>query len=376
MRTPRSSLLAAIALILLANCSAADAATPTTKKAIWGPLERAGKSQFPIYRDLGVGIYQMGIRWDSVAPQRPADPTNPADPAYQWPTDIDEAVTEGGKNGIRVLVMLFGTPGWANGGKDHTWAATDPKDFADFSAAATKHYPGVRLWMVWGEPCRGFNFHPLFGEQRGRYGKPLTLDQQAGPRAYAQLLDGAYGAIKAAQPSDLVVGGNCFTGTTSTLRTDMSPLNWMRYMLLPNGKPPRMDLYGHNAISARRPDLTRPQIAPGAADFSDLDLFATWIDKYIDRPRKKKTATRIFISEWLLPTDHFGAEATFYVTRKTAASWTSDALRITRASKRIYSLGWFKLYDDPPNASGDEATYGLLDSDGKRKPAYAAFKGG
>ena len=32
-----------------------------------------------------------------------------------------------------------------------------------------------------------------------------------------------------------------------------------------------------------------------------------------------------------------------------AASWLRSALRITRRSRRIYTLGWFSLYDDPPN---------------------------
>jgi hypothetical protein len=360
----------------LVAAAGADAAKPTTKKAIWGPLAVNGVSQFPIYRDLGVGILQMPLQWDGVASRRPADPRNPADPAYNWPTDIDQAVAEGRKYGIRVLVMITRAPLWSNGGKGATWAPNDPKDFADFAAAASRRYPGVRYWMIWGEPCRGDNFHPLVGEPAGKFGRKLTPAQQVGPRTYARMLDGAYGALKSVQRSDLVVGGNCFTGTTSTLRTDMSPLNWMRYMRLPNGKPPRMDLYGHNAISARRPDLRRSQVAPGSADFSDLDLFAKWLDRYIDRPRHKRKHTRIFVSEFFLPTDHFGAEATFYVSRRTAAQWTSAALRITRHDKRIYSFGWFKLYDEPPNPSGDEATYGLLDANGKRKPAYSAYKRG
>jgi len=40
-------------------------------------------SQFPIYRDLGAGIYETNLKWAEIAPQRPAHPTNPDDPAYQ-----------------------------------------------------------------------------------------------------------------------------------------------------------------------------------------------------------------------------------------------------------------------------------------------------
>ena len=40
----------------------------TRKKSIWGPAEVKGVSQFPIYKDLGVGIWQNRINWSDVAP--------------------------------------------------------------------------------------------------------------------------------------------------------------------------------------------------------------------------------------------------------------------------------------------------------------------
>ena len=51
--------------------------------------------------------------------------------------------------------MLLNTaPGWANGGHEPHWAPTDPGDFADFAVAASRRYPGVRYWMIWGEPSK------------------------------------------------------------------------------------------------------------------------------------------------------------------------------------------------------------------------------
>lgn len=353
------------------------AGKPSRKKAIWGPLQLPnGRSAFPTYRELGVGIYQMSLVWPQAAPTRPVNPTDPTDPAYHWPASIDQAVAEAHKNGIQVLVMLHGFPGWSNGGKDSTWAPDNIGDFTNFVTAASKRYPGVKYWLVLGEPCKGINFHPLVGERKGQQGKPLDAKQRKGPELYARMLDGAYGALKRVQRSDYVIGGNCFTGTTATTLTDVSPLNWMRYMRLPNGKPPRMDLYGHNPVTARRPDLKRRQIYPGTADFSDLDVFERWVSRYIDRPRHKKRPTPIFISEFWLPTDHFGAEANFYLTRQTAASWTRSALRIVRHDKRLWSFGWLQLLDEPPNTSGDEKTYGLLDYKGRKKPAFDAYRDG
>src|SRR5215211_6451007 len=76
--------VALAAVISLAVAVTADAA-PSQKKAIWGPVRVDGVSQFPIYRDLGVGIYQIELHWNNVASSRPARPTDPSDPAYRWP---------------------------------------------------------------------------------------------------------------------------------------------------------------------------------------------------------------------------------------------------------------------------------------------------
>src|SRR4051794_32955428 len=72
------------AVFVLAFPAAGEAAKQTSRRAIWGPAQVGAKSQFPIYRDLGVGIYQPSISGADVATQRPANPTDPADPAYDW----------------------------------------------------------------------------------------------------------------------------------------------------------------------------------------------------------------------------------------------------------------------------------------------------
>ena len=51
------------------------------------PVRVHGVSQFPIYKQLGAGIYMMRVNWWTVAPTRPAHPADPNDPAYEWPAD-------------------------------------------------------------------------------------------------------------------------------------------------------------------------------------------------------------------------------------------------------------------------------------------------
>src|SRR4051794_1989096 len=130
--------------LLLATLGAGTAsAAPSLKKAIWGPVTFNGVSQFPIYRDLGAGIYETQLYWDSVAPTQPAQPLNPADPAYRWPATLDQAVAEAAQSGIKVAIQIISTPPWANGGGRANRVPTRPADFADFAEAAARRYPTV-----------------------------------------------------------------------------------------------------------------------------------------------------------------------------------------------------------------------------------------
>lgn len=356
----RRLLVLTLALTTVAALAPAADARYSRKKAIWGPTKVNGKSQFPIYRDLGVGIFQMQVRWDQVAPTRPANPGDPADPAYRWPADIDYAIRQGGRSRIRVSLMVRGAPRWANGGRSSEWAPLKPRDFATFARAASRHYPRVHLWQIWGEPSRQANFMPL-----PRY-------QASGPRRYARILDAAYGSLKRESRKNLIIGGNTFT------TGDVTPRQFIRSMRLPNGRPPRMDLYGHNPFTLRRPALRQGPLGLGYADFSDLDTLAGWIDRNLGRVHGRPM--RLFLSELTFPTDHANYEFNFWVTRKVQARWLAAALRISQRWSRVYALGWHALYDDRPNGPGGtpgtEVNRGLLEWDGDRKPSYHSFKRG
>jgi hypothetical protein len=362
-------LLAVVALALIAapiGSAEAKGRHFSSKKAIWGPVERGGKSQFPIYHDLGAGIWEYTLDWRQVAPTKPADPRNPADPAYQWLAELDRAVSEARKYHIRVTLLVRNTPEWANGGKPANWVPTRPADLGDFVTAAARRYPSVKLWMIWGEPSRRENFMPLTPEKQSS--RKLTRKQASAPRYYARMLDASYGALKKVRSSNLVIGGNTFTAG------DITPYNWVRYLRLPNGKRPRMDLYGHNPFTGRRPRSGAPQ-DPFVVDISDLPTFTRFIDRQGLRGRGGRHL-KLFLSEFFWPTDHANNEFAFHLTKKLQASWLRDALRIVRRSSRVYTLGWFSLYDDPPREDGLSVNRGLMTFKGKRKPAYNVFRAG
>jgi hypothetical protein len=357
--------------LVLASLCVAMAAAPamaakrhfTSKKSIWGPVTRDGVPQFPIYHDLGAGIWQDTLSWRDTATSRPANPRDPSDPAYHWPAELDQAVSEAAKYHIRISLLVMSTPPWANGGRDYNWVPTNVGDYTDFLRAAARRYPSVKLWMIWGEPSRRPNFMPLTPEKHGS--TKLNTKQAAAPRYYARMLDASYGALKAVRRSNIVIGGNTFTSG------DITPYNWVKYMRLPNGHRPRLDLYGHNPFTGRRPGTGLPEHKP-FVDISDTPTFTKYLDKTLRDAHGHKL--KLFFSEFFWPTDHANGEFNFHLSRSLQASWLRSAFKLVHKSPRIYTLGWYALYDDTP--TGFEVCRGLITYAGKRKPAYNVFREG
>jgi hypothetical protein len=355
----------ALLVLLLCCVAAAAVAAPHAQagalKAIWGPSElEAGSaacptgnescSAFPIYKRLGVDVFQYQLHWDEVAPTRPAHPRDPDDPAYQW-GEIDRVAAEASRHGIRLAVLIQRAPRWANGGRPPIWAPRSPRAFADFAYAASRRLPSVHTWMIWGEPARAENFRPMHA------GSP------AGPRLYARILDAAYGALKAAQPSNVVVGGMTLNGGT------VRPTLFLRWMKLPNGRPPRMDLWGHNPFDGRFPNLADDPIGRFRG-FNDLDTFHREIRA--DYRQGHRTVPRLWLSEWTVISDKPSRIFLhFYVSANEQARWLRAAFAIARRTPYVAAMSWFTLLDEPP-APGS-ANWGLLRADGTPKPAFGAY---
>src|ERR1700730_833890 len=131
----RSWLRVALLIALLPASTAPAVAAGV--KGIWGPAAHNGNSLFPVYRELGVTLYEDDLHWNLVATRRPRQPRNPRDPAYVWPVEVTNAVREAKRYGIQVALQIIGAPGWANGNKAPKWATFDPRTYANFAIAAS-----------------------------------------------------------------------------------------------------------------------------------------------------------------------------------------------------------------------------------------------
>jgi hypothetical protein len=358
----------AVALAVLAVCVLAGAgltATATARsshrattaqapalKMIWGPLTMPnGSSAFPVYHQLGVQVYQVQLSWAETAVRRPANPTSPTDPAYVWPTGLDRAVQEASQYGIAVALLVKGTPRWANGNKSAAFAPSKPADYANFLIAASRHYTTVHDWMIWGETTRAGNFFPM------------PVNSPVGPRRYAILLDAAYGALKSVSNANTVIGGMTYTVG------QVSPNDFVRWLRLPNGQPPRMDDWGHNPYSTRFPDLAEKPYAPGVRDINDIDT----LHNEIGQAYRGRTVPKLWLSEFGISSDHPNKAFDYYVSRPVQARWLTAAFHLADSVPYVAGLGWYELLDEPSALAGN-LTEGLMTGNATPKPAFFAYQ--
>lgn len=355
-KTRRAALLTVLA-VLAALLATVPAQAAFKKKSIWGPVNLpGGESAFPTYEELDVDILQLRLQWSQIAATEPPTSRKRQPDAYDWPAEIDQAVREAEENDMEIALMLITTPSWANDGQSPFHAPTDEVEFARFAQAASRKYPSVRFWMVWGEPSRKGVFIPM------------PPDSPVGPEAYAELLDAGYVALKKESRRNRVIGGMTFTVGT------IFPKFFIEDLRRSNGRPPRMDFYGHNPFTRRYPDLDKGVISPGSRDMSDVDvLYRDVRDHYEDSYfRYRESTPRLWLSEFGVQTDRTSRSFSFFVSRADQARWLRKAYRIQNENDYIYLLGWFNLHDEPEGTNG--VTTGLMTYDGERKPSFDAYR--
>ena len=121
------------------------------------------------------------------------------------------------------MVTLYGTPGWANGGRAANVRPTSGADFAAFASEVATRYPFVRRWTIWNEP-----------NQR-RWLSP------ASPTVYvSRLLNPAYAAIHDASPQSLVAGG------VTAPRAGTGGVSPVRFIRAMGRAGARLDAYAHH----------------------------------------------------------------------------------------------------------------------------------
>jgi hypothetical protein len=305
---------------------------------LYGPEPPAQRIQ--ILQRLGVDLVRLTLRWDAVAQSRPADPRDPADPAYNW--DLYEPLLERLRAAhIAVLISLWGTPAWANGEQKPNYLPDDAGALASFAYAASKKYPWITRWTIWNEPnARVF----LIPNSPGLY--------------VTRLLNPAYRALKEASRRNLVAGG-----VTSPRKTPsgVSPIAWIRAMRASHAL---LDAYAQN------PYPVRPRETPTSGGcWRCTEVTMATLPKLIAEVKRNfGTRTRIWLTEY-----GYNSKPP---SRWLGVSNTLQAQYVGQAALRVYLASHVDLLihflvRDEPNAS--KWTSGFLTSRGKVKPSFSAY---
>lgn len=297
------------------------------------------KHRLDLVQGLGVSIVRYTIHWDQVAPTRPTRALASTDPAYKW-GGADEVLNGLHARGIDALVTLYGSPRWANGGRNANAPPKSTKAFADFAYAAAKRYPFIRKWTIWNEPNQNLY---LAGTSPSLYVKTL--------------LNPAYAAIHRANPRALVAGGVTAPRGNGS---GYGPLGWVKGLAKAHAK---LDAYAHN------PYPTRPRETPlaGACGYCDVISMANLgrLSRALHTYLGNKP---IWLSEYgyqTNPPDPFGVSPSL------------QATFIGEAAMRAYKLAGVQLLiqylvKDEPQLSRFQT--GLFYVNGVAKPGYAAFR--
>jgi hypothetical protein len=368
--------LAIGATMAFAGCGSSDSGP--TARSQWSVFEdhdalvREGEEKrvetLAELRELGVDTLRVGIKWNEVAPRRGV---------FSGWHDYDDVLRRAKNEGFRVIAYLApDAPRWATAAREPVTAENvntrpSPAAYADFAEAAARRYRDEVEWFsIWNEPN-----HVLF-----------LKPQREAPEIYRRLVAAALPRVRAAAPDAKVLVGE--TAPVGKPGTTIGPAEFMRRWLCLDEDFERA-LVDRSCASFTRLDVDGfahhpygpTQRVPAKRDIISL-LAIRRLGRYLDRAAR---AGRMPPSLPIYNTE-FGLQShppdpTVSTTLARQAALINEKEELSYRYPRLRSYSQYLMYDDPPRPEGtDERAIwsgfqtGLRFTDGRRKPAWAAFR--
>ena len=333
---------------------------------------------------IRVNLYWGGTKLAVANSGRPADPTDPGDPAYQW-TIYDRLVRYATQYGIKVMFSIVYTPGWANGGKARTVAPTNFNDLVNFSYAAAERYSGlwtapewqqdpsnptsklplpkVNMWTAWNEPNNPVYLTPQY-KRVGRTWRVESAFQYA--KICNAVMAGVHSPYLGPLPDEHVACGVTDpkgNDAPATSRPSVDPLTFLTQAHRFGMKAP--DVYAHNPYAdigaAESPTYVPKGKTKRRVQLGNINSLLKLVSQYYG-PK------HLWITEYAYqtnpPNKHFG------VSYAMQSKYLTQSFGIARKNPRIDVMLWFLVRDDPTKNGWKS---GLETSTGKKKPAWGAF---
>lgn len=285
-------------------------------------------------------IKDAGLTW--VRTDFRASIINPARDQFVW-DGHDTLVQEVLGSGLKLLPILNYATTWGNGGyTDLTYPWLDPNDFARYCAAVVARYAplGVKHYEIWNEPNISIFWKP-----------------SPNPVAYAALLQAAYTAIKAVDPSVTVIMG----GLSGDQNPDAVGPNYHGPFVFLNNIYTRVgspwDALGYHAYSTFASNNWQEKNTVGLRE--------------IMRARGDHNKT-IWITEYGRPTNGiYGQE---FLSEATQARYYSSFIRDVRKYDWLGPVFLYNYRDIASLQPDREGHFGLLRADNTYKPSFYAVR--
>jgi Glycosyl hydrolase catalytic core len=309
-------------------------------------------------RDAHATIINATVNWSQIAPTRPAQASNPFDPAYDF-TNLDDFIRGAQARGIEPMLQIWGTPKWAGPAANRLpRRLTDITAFARAVAARysgrNAGFPFVRYYGVWNEPNLNQFLAPQFNS-RGR---------DVAPANYAKLFKATYAGIKAGNKLALVgLGETSARGRDRRikgLQDTHSPGRFLQLVAKANPKL-KFDAIAHHPYPTDSRQKPEQVVRWPNVSLTSIPRLETSVKKWFHR----KGAVPIWITEY----GHQTTPAKQGVSYETQAAYMQRAFAIVARYSYVPVFVWFVLHDD----QGDPWQSGLIATDGTLKPAFFTF---
>jgi hypothetical protein len=253
--------------------------------------------------------------------------------------DLDQLVTRAARRGVRPLLILdYGNPFYDGGGLLSSPEAIEA--WSRYVRFVVQHFKGrvdqFEVWNEWNIGAGGTS-----AQRRARYGSPED---------YAKVLQAAYAAVKAENPSATVIGG-AFAGYD---------YKWIEAFARAGGFRSLDGFSAHPYVFAEGKKGT-----PDSA-IRHLDALKALIDR-LATGRK----LRVYVTEAGWPV----YDGTNGVTEQQSADYLRQFLLLAKARPWIAGVWWYDLFDDGDVAANAEHRFGLIDRAGVKRPAFEALVG-
>jgi hypothetical protein len=320
----------------------------------------AAPDQLDQAQEANVSLIRATADWRAIAAKKPVRATNPFDKNYNL-NDLDALVRNAQERGIQVMLTIWGTPKWANGGKAPNVPPKKMADLTNFARALASRYSGryagypyVGRFSIWNEPNLEIFLAPQF-DKKGNIISPAT---------YAKLYKAGRAGIKAANKGALMAIAE--TSNWGRDRPAKGPANesvapGTFARLLAQQKGLVFDGY------ATHPYPTRPNLPPSQkvrwpnVTMTQLTHFGDMLDVWFHRKN-----VPLWITEYGYETKP-GEPAG--VTNAQQATYLKQVVRQLQANPRVQLFIWFIFRDSKLSLWQS----GLLNQSGKKKPAYNTF---